>query len=86
MQGDYHKNPTVLTALSKVLGLPEATIAAAPPMVTDPNGSFASAADPLAGLQATWLDVGGILTYSRPVPPSKVVTDKFVKAALAGKS
>lgn len=84
-QGDYHENPKVLTALSKVLGLPEETIAAAPPMVTDPNGSFDSAADPLAGLQETWMDVGGILTYSKPIAPKQVVTDKFVQRALAGK-
>jgi NitT/TauT family transport system substrate-binding protein len=83
LQGDYHKNPQVVAALVKTLGLPEATITAAPYQIFDPNMSVSP--QPIELLQKTWIDVGGILTYTKPVPVSTVFTDKFIKRALAGK-
>jgi hypothetical protein len=73
-----------MAALVKTLGLPEATIAAGPSQVFDPN--MVTNPKPIIELQLAWLDVGGILTYSKPINPSRVYTDKFVKLALAGKA
>jgi NitT/TauT family transport system substrate-binding protein len=83
LQGDYHSNPKVMAGLVKVLGLPQATIAAGPSLVWDPD--MTTATDPITQLQKTYIQVGGILTYTKPIPATRVFTDRFVKRALAGK-
>jgi NitT/TauT family transport system substrate-binding protein len=80
LQGDYHSNPEVRSALAAELGVPDSTLANSGSLVFDPNMSFAT--DVIDALQKIWLGYGGVLNYSQPLPADKMVDNSIVQGAL----
>jgi ABC-type nitrate/sulfonate/bicarbonate transport system substrate-binding protein len=80
LQGDYHADPEVLAALAEVLGQPADSIAAAPPLRFDPDLGFER--DVLEEVQQAWLDAGGVLEYSDPLPVDELVDTSIVDELL----
>jgi NitT/TauT family transport system substrate-binding protein len=81
LQGDYRKDPKVRPALLKVMGVPEATLDAAPPLIFDPQMTLDLSS--IQGVQTTWLAIGGLLTYSTALPNEKVWDGKPIARVLA---
>lgn len=68
LQGDYHKNPTVVSAISSILGIPTSvlTSAADTSLVFAPNGGFPTGS--LTAVQNVYLSLKTkILTYKQPL-------------------
>jgi NitT/TauT family transport system substrate-binding protein len=82
LQGDYHSDPEVLTALSETLEVPEDVITATPSLVFDPDMGFDT--DTVEQIQQVWLDAGDVLDYSDPIPADEVVDTSVVDEVLAG--
>jgi NitT/TauT family transport system substrate-binding protein len=70
LQGDYHHDPKVRAALTKTLGVPDAYFDATPSLLFDPNLAFKLTS--VDALQRTWLDIGGLLTYTRLMTPTQI--------------
>jgi NitT/TauT family transport system substrate-binding protein len=79
LQGDY-KHGATLSALTKELGTPATSLQAAPNLLWGEDGRWDPAM--LKPTQQAWLDVGGLLTYSKPLPVSKVYSPKAIDAVL----
>lgn len=82
LQGDYHKQatPEVRAAIIESLGVPAATYDAGVSSVFDPDMTLN--VEPIPGVQAIWLEAGGILSYSDPLPASDIVDDSVLERVI----
>ena len=72
LQGSYLANPDVLKALTQTLEVPAEQLSKSRPSVFRPDQRFRTGSG-LADLQGYWKDVGGLLSYDRPLDGSRVV-------------
>jgi NitT/TauT family transport system substrate-binding protein len=81
LQGDYRSDPKVREALIKSLGSSEAELQGPSPLkfTTD----FAFPVSSVAPIQDAWLQVGGLLNYSKALPESAYFDDGPRQAALS---
>jgi ABC-type nitrate/sulfonate/bicarbonate transport system substrate-binding protein len=82
--GFLHKTK-VFNAMVSVLQEPASAVAATDEPGFDPTLSLAGYAPKVTVQQRTWLSVGGLLSYSTPLPASRVIDPKFLNAALGTK-
>lgn len=81
----YRNNATVMNEMSKWLGVPVATIDKSPPLEFTPDMNFSSFDPIILGAQSTWLKLGGVLAYQKPLALSQLV-DPSVLAQVTGSS
>jgi NitT/TauT family transport system substrate-binding protein len=86
LQGDYHANDLVVEALSKATSSPVETIKATPAMIwnTDLQPTPTMLRN-IAEAQADWLEVGGVLQYTDPLPMDRINDLSIVNEVIAGK-
>ena len=72
LQGSYLANPDVLGSLTRALEVPADVLSKSRPLVFRPDQRFRGGPG-LAQLQGHWLDVGGLLSYDKPLDGSRVV-------------
>ena len=76
-EGNYHQNAQVVAALAKAAQVQPSTITAeSPSYVWTPDLKFDQSV--LTTLQQGWAKSGGILTYSTPLPTSKVINQSVI--------
>lgn len=82
LQGDMHKNPTVMAALSKIMSVPVETLTGnvAPTFPAEMALPMSMAAD----LQKTYFLTPGVLSYDKPLPNDKVIDTSFLDKAKKG--
>lgn len=78
LKGDYHKNAEVRKALIETMKLPAATLDAGIPLVFPVDAKFDAAAI-LGRLQQAWIEIGGILNYSKPLSDDGVIDNSLVE-------
>jgi NitT/TauT family transport system substrate-binding protein len=81
LQGDYHADEEVLTALSEALETPADTITQTPPLEFDPELGFDS--ETVERMQTMWIE-NDVLEYDEPIPVDELVDRAPVEAALGG--
>ena len=72
LQGNYLANPDVLNALARALNIPADVLSKSRPVVFRPDQRLRTGPG-LAQLQGYWADVGGLLSYDKPLDGSRVV-------------
>jgi NitT/TauT family transport system substrate-binding protein len=77
LQGAYLANPDVLNALARALGVPADVLSKSRPIVFRPDQRLRTGTG-LAQLQGYWADVGGMLSYEKPLDGSRVVDVSLV--------
>jgi NitT/TauT family transport system substrate-binding protein len=80
LQGNYKTNPNVVAASAKELGVPAATFTSAPPLVFDPNMKWDTSV--VTSVQKTWMSIGGLLTYDKPLTIDQVYDPTHVNKVL----
>jgi NitT/TauT family transport system substrate-binding protein len=81
LQGDYTGQPQVMDAMVKFLGAPKEVILKAPPPIFDPNMRWDLSV--YTSVQQTWISVGGLLTYDKPLTEDQVFDFSYLNGALA---
>ncbi|WP_406053912.1 ABC transporter substrate-binding protein [Streptomyces sp. NBC_01077] len=74
LDGDYHKDPEVVKALSKAMKVPSDVFTKTETpfkFTSDFQSAFAEKAT--LDLQGVWLNAGGVLSYKEPLPPERIV-------------
>jgi NitT/TauT family transport system substrate-binding protein len=74
LEGDYSKNPRVLAAISRVDSEPEPELDQLPPTVFHDQIS----ATGITQLQQDYLAYGGLLNFSSPLPPSRLIDSSLL--------
>jgi NitT/TauT family transport system substrate-binding protein len=76
LQGDYHKDDAVVSAISKAAGTPKDKITSSLPLRFDSTLVI----DPkvVDVLQASWLGIGGILQYQKAIPGTKLIDQSLL--------
>jgi NitT/TauT family transport system substrate-binding protein len=83
LQGDYHQDPVVMEAMAEALGSPLDALLRGPSLTFDPNMGMDT--EGLEELQVLWLDLGDILQYDEPLPPSDLVDTRLIDEVRAGR-
>lgn len=83
---NYRNNPSVMQILSTWLGIPVATINNNPPVVFSTDMNTAALGPLLTGVQQMWFNVGGVLSFTKPLTVKQVVDPSVVDAVLKAKS
>jgi ABC-type nitrate/sulfonate/bicarbonate transport system substrate-binding protein len=76
LQGDYAKSPRVLAAMAKVLSEPQAVLRALPPTVFPDQ----IATNGITQLQQDYLNYGGLLGFTTPLMPSRLIDPSLLTA------
>ena len=69
-----------MAASAKELGVPAATFTSAPPLVFDPNMKWDTSV--VTSVQKTWMSIGGLLTYDKPLTIDQVYDPTHVNKVL----
>lgn len=81
LQGDYHADDEVATALGEILDIPVDALRSQEPLVFDPD--FGLDIDALESLQDIWIDLDAV-EYDDPLPLSELSDSSFVRSVLEG--
>jgi NitT/TauT family transport system substrate-binding protein len=81
LQGDYHADDEVVTALSEALEIPVETIQQSPAMVFDPDMGFDT--ETVERMQEIWIE-NDVLDFDEPLAVDDLVDRAPVEAALGG--
>lgn|GEM_PF-4843581 len=81
LQGDYHSNDDVVSALATEMGVDTSTLTKNLPLLWDPDASI----DPrsVTDMQKMWIE-GGVLDFPAPFPAEQVIDQSSVQRVLAG--
>jgi len=71
----YHDDAKVVNAIASFMKVKPEDVIAGSEFRFDPSAQ--ANRDEIMELQETWIDLGGFLNYSKPLPTERLVTDKF---------
>jgi ABC-type taurine transport system substrate-binding protein len=73
LAGNYYEDPAVLDALVEILGIPEKSVLAQPPLTFDLKIADGS----LQELETAWREQGNLLQYDGEIDPDAVIDESF---------
>jgi ABC-type nitrate/sulfonate/bicarbonate transport system substrate-binding protein len=80
LQGNFHKDPEVVAALSQYIGAPAEQFVDLTPRLFTPDLNMTDQTKAVEALQKFWIKVGDILTYDTPIPANQIIDPTFVDA------
>jgi NitT/TauT family transport system substrate-binding protein len=80
LQGDYRADPTVRAAIIESMGITDAQLQGPASIVFDPDFEFP--VEVVAPVEQVWLEVGGILNYTEPLPVDQYFDDSIRQAVV----